>query len=163
MNHETEPNTAHETGRLVIFTAAALLVLAAMAGCQKIDRQDEMFEMPDEQPAMMSIAHRQAVLGAVSDSTLHEMHFNRGQLSSLGQEKLVMMLDDPEAIEDAPVLVFVAAADPEGVRREAVAAHLRELGIADERIRIESGLNPDSHGPAVSPIGPTPITATATE
>ena len=131
--------------RLLACTAVGLVVV--LSGCQQDEDQaakqhGEIFPGPYEPrtPAVYADAH--AAAGARTDSTLRSYHFDKGELNSLGREKLDQMVRDDDACD--PLVVYVDARGESGLRDEwenAVAEHLKVRGLTDEQISFKSGPN----------------------
>lgn len=94
----------------------------------------------------------QAATGAREDGTLHAAHFDGGNLNSLGQQKLALMVRDEDA--SGPLVVYLdlapTAATPRA--RQAVVDFLKSQGLPEAQIRVEDGPNPALTSPAARSI-----------
>ena len=131
---------------------SALLV----AGCHHDtdpppDRTDPFAGEPAVRQAQQ-FAVAQAATGAREDGTLRAAHFDGGNLNSLGQQKLALMVRDEDA--SGPVVVYLdlpaGAAAPKA--RQAVVEYLKSQGMAEAQIRVQDGPNPAVTSPAARSI-----------
>jgi hypothetical protein len=128
----------------VIWTAA-ILTLAGIGGCALDKSEPKDFIAPaDGHRKVNQFADAQAANGAKDDATLQPHHFTGAKLNSLGQDKLAMMVPD-DADDDVDVyLNLPASAVTTNARRDAVAAYLKGVGVADDHIKIHDGPNTGS-------------------
>jgi hypothetical protein len=125
-----------------------VIVLFILTGCQQAPvNHSEDFAADDKPKAMDRLLDSQAARGAAVDATLYADHFDGSQLNSLGTAKLDMMLKDGGSL---PMSVWMAVPEDDKMqmRRLAVAAYLKEKGVALDQIRFAAGPNPDTGSPA---------------
>jgi hypothetical protein len=104
----------------------------------------------------------QQASGSRADGTLRKQHFNGKELSSLGEQKLDLMLQDDDVNEPFTVYVNLPKEDAmTSARQEAVARYLKDKGLSAEQIKVELGENPDSFAPAAPSIAALSAPATA--
>lgn len=127
-----------------------------MAGCHHDtepppDRTDPFAGEPAVRPAQQ-FAAAQAATGAREDGTLRAAHFDAGNLNSLGQQKLALMVRDDDAAGPMVVYLDLPATAPAPRAREAVVEFLKSQGLAEAQIRVENGPNPAVTAPAARSI-----------
>src|SRR5688572_10394275 len=136
------------------FTVCGLLLIGA-TGCMDQHLDEAGGEFPaNAGHATKRFADVQVANGARHDGTLYASHFDGGHLNSLGMAKLDRMLESDEAL--TPVTVYVVAADKDDVtsgRKTAVTMYLKDAGLRDEQIAIETGSNPAAWGPSAPRLG----------
>jgi hypothetical protein len=135
--------------RVVSTIAFGAAVTLTAAGCQHRDRvAGEDFRPDSELRAVQHFEQAQAAAGARADGTLRGYHFDCTDLNSLGQEKLGLMLKDDDSCSPIVVYLDVPADDSMDARQEAIAAYLKDHGVAANQFRVEKGANPNSFSPA---------------
>src|SRR4051812_25742266 len=95
---------------------AGLIVAGAVVGCEQHKEPDtrvhgQSFRPEGEERATQKFIATQTSAGARTDATLRAYHFDCGDLNSLGQEKLDLMLRDDDAC--APLVLYVDVAQDE--------------------------------------------------
>jgi len=144
--------------RTIPMLVAALL---CAAGCQNQPREGEAavsrprgdeFRAEGQPTSVHRFAVVHGAAGARNDATLHPHHFDRGQLNSLGQEKLALMLRDDDACDPLVVFLDVPADGAMASRQESVRVFLRDRGLMDSQIRLQPGPNPATTAPAAPAI-----------
>ena len=126
---------------------AAVGVVVVLAGCQQDEGQaakqhGEVFPGPYETRTPAKFADAHSAAGARTDSTLRSYHFDKGELNSLGREKLDLMVKDDDACD--PLVVYLDARGASNLRgqwQDAVAEHLTSRGLTDDQISFKSGAN----------------------
>lgn len=127
--------------------AAALLML--VAGCQenkpagKSYGTDDFFPTAGPHRSTSQFKQVQAASGARADSTLRDVHFDGGEINSLGRSKLELMLVDDQPISQLKVYVVGDETDL-AARRASVATFLGDKGLTGSQIAIVDGENPGS-------------------
>jgi hypothetical protein len=161
---------------MMAWTAAALVVLGA-GGCGSsnhkatTERSDararsDIFQQDPNGERVTRFNEIQAANGARNDAMLYPAHFDGARLNSLGQSKVLLMLQDSESKEPATVhLVNCGQGDLLAQRKASVQAYLQaEVGpnkltfhpAAPELLRFNktespaAGEQPGSHSTAAS-------------
>jgi len=126
---------------LKTITATAVLT-AAVGGCAPPENGKPFF--PDDQPrSFRAVLNAQAANGAAEDATLYPRHFDAGQLSDLGKDKLYRIAEARHVtIAAVPVYLNLPGADATAERKDAVVAYLQAAGLPDDRIVLKVGPNP---------------------
>src|SRR5438270_3508463 len=101
--------------RAILIAGSSMLIALLSSGCEQ-DRQQrqamgEFFPQPGEVRDVQRIERVQEASGARADATLQPAHFDKGELNSLGREKLLLMLDDDDANNPVTVYLNVPAED----------------------------------------------------
>jgi uncharacterized membrane protein YgcG len=126
-----------------------IFILIVLAGCrqQAPVNHSEDFTSDDQPKAIDRLLDAQAARGAASDATLYDVHFDGAQLNSLGTAKLDLMVKDGGAL---PLAVWMAVSEDDKMqmRRLAVAAYLKDKGVALDQVRFAIGPNPATGSPA---------------
>jgi hypothetical protein len=139
-------------------TIAIAAVLAFAAGCQHDENKSpnqhgEDFVPNDTMRASQKFMLAQQASGSRHDATLHAQHFNGKELSSLGEQKLDLMMQDDDVNEPFTVYLNLPKADATTTaRQESVTRYLKDKGLCDEQLKIEIGENPDSYSPTAPSI-----------
>ncbi len=135
---------------LSLLTGAAFLTLAA--GCQNsTQKHGDEFADDAEIHDLNRLNDAQAARAAREDGTLRSYHFNGAELNTLGEDRLDLMLRDAGAYVPLVVYLDVPASDLPGTR-QSVTNYLRERGVREDQITLETGPNPHVSSHAV----PTP-------
>lgn len=136
--------------------AAGVAALALVGGCQS-DRVDvvshgEEFPSDDSVRYVHETQDLEAANAARADGTLRAYHFDRGELNSLGEDRLNLMLRNGDSTNPMVVYLDVPSDDLDNTRRQqAVLAYLKDHGLTDEQIQFKAGPNPNVNSP-VAPI-----------
>lgn len=131
---------------------AGAAVLALAGGCQDSGTPANNDAFPSARQAHREVyqfADQQAANGARQDATLRDYHFDGGKLNSLGEERLDLMLSNGD--DCSPLVVYLDLPDQDSstaARQDAVTAYLKQRGLRDDQIKLESGPNPASTTPA---------------
>ena len=130
--------------------AVALIVLPGCHHDNAPDRADAFASEPAIPPARQFVT-AQAATGARDDAMLRAMHFDGGQLNSLGRQKLDLMTQDPDGLQNIVVYLDLP---PDAVQqaRQAVSDFMKSVGMRDGQFRIEEGPNPSATAPAARAI-----------
>jgi uncharacterized membrane protein YgcG len=139
------------THRALLICGAVGAISLCSAGC-KCDHKKQpdnnmagFFAPADATHDVQRIAHVQAASGARADATLEPYHFDKGELNSLGREKLSLMLDDDAANNPMTIYLNVPTDDEfKAARQDAVVAYLKEQGLEETQVSFKQGTNPDS-------------------
>lgn len=134
------------------------LLVAALAGCQHHETNNdvrvrgEAFRPEGEERTVAKFVTVQTAAGARTDATLRPYHFDCGDLNSLGQEKLDLMLRDDDAC--APLVLYVDVPQDESTnaRHDSIKVYLKDRGLTDAQIKLVEGSNPKNLNPAAPGI-----------
>jgi hypothetical protein len=151
-------NDVKRLGWRLAWGSAALAALPAAVGCQgkaaddepKYATEGEKFSPDDEPRHVHRVLDAAAAAGARYDATLRGCHFDAGNpaaLNSLGEEKLVLMLADDDAL---PLVVYidVPADDLADARKAAVQTFLTDCKLKPDQAKVVVGRNDKTYGPA---------------
>ena len=135
--------TTTNYGRALVAGVVVALGVVAAAGCSQGNHPvaGESFRPEGEVRSVHQFADAQAAAGARADATLRAVHFDRGDLNSLGQEKLDLMLGDDDACTPLVVRIDVADDAMADARRDAVRVYLKDRGVSDDQVKLETGPN----------------------
>jgi hypothetical protein len=125
-----------------------LFATALIAGChsQPIAHGEDFYTDKDE-TAVGKLAKAQCSVGAKQDGMLYDQHFHGGDLNSLGQVKLNLIVKGTPAGD--PVYVYLNMPhDQVAARQSAVSAYLKTAGIPDTKVIV-------AEGPQTNPTTPT--------
>jgi hypothetical protein len=129
---------------------------ATLTGCHHNNppspNRADAFASDPAVPSVQQIVTAQTATGARDDGTLRSMHFDGGQLNSLGRQKLDLMARDEDASSRILVYLDLPTDAPVKRARGAVTDFLKSLGVADAQIQIEDGPNPSATAPASKSI-----------
>jgi hypothetical protein len=120
----------------------SLVGLVSLMGCRPDNPAVHGEDFPNEDMVnpVTKMAETQAYAGARSDATLYPIHFDCGKLNSLGEAKLDRMMHDDETC--TPMVVHLNSADDlADARGKSVTIYLKDKGLKDNQIKIESGIN----------------------
>ena len=137
----------------------SLVGLLSMVGCRanNPDVHGEDFPVEEMVNPVTKIADTQSYAGARSDATLYPMHFDCGKLNSLGEAKLDRMMHDDESC--TPMIVHLTGADDMAdARGKSVTIYLKDKGLKDNQIKIESGVNTATNHPVAPSVERLPLT-----
>jgi len=129
---------------IISLTAGVLL----LAGCDSDPFAHTQMKSDTEVRETRTIEHTQMEAGARDDATLYPPHFDGPLLSSLGTNKLDLMLRDSHRRD--PFVVYIAG-PKELAHDRAMAVNtylLRRGGLKQDQIKLQEGPNPDSYSPA---------------
>jgi hypothetical protein len=141
--------------RWILGMAAGVSIVAATAGCGGDGRPGESYPTGDQTSSVQRIEQVQTNRATREDATLHAYHFEGNQLNTLGQARLDQMIADGEVASNLVVYLDLPADADQAQRQQAVNLYLKDRGLRDEQIRLESGANPNS-AYAVTPTLPQP-------
>ena len=75
-------------------------------------------------------------------------HFDKGELNSLGREKLSLMIDDDDANNPLVIYLNVPADDEfKAARQDSIIAYLKEQGLEEKQVSFKEGANPANESP----------------
>ena len=139
--------TTHKKLQWIVGLAAGMGMLAMAAGCQNQDKpltvRGEDFPTDEFPRQAHQFADQQAANGARADATLRPMHFDGGRLNSLGEERLDLMIRNGD--DCSPLILYLdLPQEDENIDhcRQSAVAYLRQRGLAEDQIKVESGPNP---------------------
>ena len=127
-----------------------LVAVSLLGGChQKRDGRvsGSDFRPEGEPRAIHRFAEAQTAAGARTDATLRAYDFDCGDLNSLGQQKLDLMLKDDDACSPLVVYLDVAPGATYDPRQESVRVYLKDRGLLDTQIKLVAGPNTNNLGP----------------
>jgi hypothetical protein len=121
-------------------TAAGLLAAAVLSGCGY--NHDENFAGDTAPTSIGRISQAQSAAGAKEDAMLYDMHFHGSELTSLGEGKLDLIAKGTPAGD--PVTIYMNMPhDQIADRQLAVTTYLKNAGIAEGKIIVAEGPNPN--------------------
>lgn len=141
-------NKKQIVAKWIVGLMAGGMAVAMTPGCQSHCctpiAHGEDFAAPGTPTSVGRLSQSQAAAGAKEDGTLGTQHFAQGQLNSLGQVKLDLILKGSPA--NAPVVVYLdlpksAAKDSQGSCKEAVTNYLETAGVPLAQIQVVDGPN----------------------
>ncbi|HEY0007402.1 MAG TPA: hypothetical protein VGB55_01655 [Tepidisphaeraceae bacterium] len=130
------------------------LVAVAAIGCKSETNSFAMNDQfqPDNEPRQVhNIFHQQAAIGNREDGQLYAVHFNEGELNSLGRAKLDSMTRPGDA-RKMHVYLDVPKDSTYGPREAAVISYLSEKGLASNSYNLTAGANPNLSAPAAQSL-----------
>lgn len=147
------------TKRFARLAAVGTIGLCLAAGCRNeqqeaepgtsTSRELDAFPIVDHRPAVARIMNAQAIVGARKDATLRAADFKGTQLSSLGRQKLEMMLHREPG--DRPQMIYIDLPEADtlsGERRRTVRRYIEEAGLDPQSVEIHAGPNVGNSHPA---------------
>ena len=140
--------------KAILIAGSCMLIALYSAGCewnytQQRQAMGEFFPPQGEIRDVERIERVQEASGARVDSMLYPAHFDKGELNSLGREKLSRMIDDDDA--NNPLVIWLnTPTDDEfkAARQDSVVAYLKEQGLEEKQIAFKDGYNPATNHPA---------------
>ena len=141
-----------------------MIIAIYSAGCewnytQQRQAMGEFFPPPGEVRDSQRIMRVQEASGARVDSMLYPAHFDKGELNSLGREKLSRMIDDDDANNPLVIWLDVPSDDEyKAARQDSVIAYLKEQGLEEKQIAFKEGYNPATNHPAEESLARMPKT-----
>jgi hypothetical protein len=116
---------------------------------QQRQAMGEFFPAQGEVRDVQRIERVQAASGARADATLSKAHFDKGELNSLGRQKLSLMIDDDDANNPLVIYLNVPADDEfKAPRQDSVIAYLKDQGLEEKQVSFREGPNPATNHPA---------------
>jgi len=143
--------------KAILIAGSSMLIALLSSGCEQ-DRQQrqamgEFFPQPGEVRDVQRIERVQEASGARADATLQPAHFDKGELNSLGREKLLLMLDDDDANNPVTVYLNVPAEDEfKAARQDSIIAYLKEQGLEEKQVSFRADSNPATNHPAADSL-----------
>ncbi len=139
--------------KAILLCGSCMLIALYAGGCAQDQQQKqamgEFFPQPGEVRDIYRMSRVQAASGARADSTLQPYHFDKGELNSLGREKLSLMIDDDDANNPLVVYLNVPADDEfKATRQDSVVAYLKEQGLEEKQVSFKEGVNTATDHPA---------------
>jgi hypothetical protein len=126
-----------------------LVVTALLAGCNSTAPKPidgKQFISEDQPTSVGRFAQAQSAAGAKEDGMLYDDNFHGGELNSLGQGKLSLIVKGTTAGD--PVFVYLNMPhDQVAARQTAVTAYLKSAGVAEDKIIVAEGPNPNLNTP----------------
>jgi hypothetical protein len=133
--------------KAILICGSSMIIAIYANGCKQSDAQKQadanFFTPPGQIRDVQRIEHAQMAAGAREDATLLAYHFDKGELNSLGREKLSLMLDDDTS--NNPMIIYLdipGADDFKAARQDAVVAYLKDQGLQESQISFRAGPNP---------------------
>ncbi len=133
---------------------AMVMVAALLAGC-KSEQKEPKAANPDFLPddanrTLWRALELQSAEGAAEDGNLYDCHFETAGLSSLGRDKLDLMV----RADRHPLVVYVEVLDSAAfnARQDAVTKFLTAAGMSSEDMLVKMGTNPDAKSTAAPNI-----------
>jgi len=155
---ETPMKTAIKTlGNIRQFaTVTGLVATALITGCSHNAAPKELrgtdFVADDAPTSIGKYNQAQAAAGAREDAMLYDQNFHGGELNSLGQGKLNLIVKGTTTGD--PVYVYLNMPhDQVAARQSAVTAYLKSTGVPEDRIIVAEGPNPNLHTPTAYHLG----------
>jgi len=159
LNPETESIMKHIKHRklmtkAILLAGSCMLIALYSGGCefnysQQRQAMGEFFPQQGEIRDVQRIERVQAASGARADATLYPAHFDKGELNSLGRQKLSLMIDDDDANNPLVIYLDVPADDEfKAARQDSVIAYLKDQGLEEKQVSFRAGANPATNHPA---------------
>jgi hypothetical protein len=139
--------------KLTYLLAGALVIL--ITGCSNKKREsDQNAFFPDwRSSSVRKLSQTQAANGARNDGMLYPRHFDGANLSTLGKQKLSLMLGDDAAANPLTVyLVNVGQGDLLNKRKQSIRDYLKDGLRPDESVEFVMGMNPNTLHPSAETI-----------
>src|SRR5881628_2030495 len=120
--------------KAILIAGSCMLIALYTTGCNTHDTQQrqamgEFFPPNGEIRDVQRIERVQAASGARADATLASAHFDKGELNSLGRQKLSLMIDDDDANNPLVIWLNVPADDEfKAARQDSIIAYLKDQG-----------------------------------
>src|SRR4051794_30377138 len=137
---------------------AGSCMLIALYGCnsgnewqdkQQRQAMGEFFPAGNEQRDVQRINRVSAAAGARADATLQPYHFDKGEVNSLGREKLSLMLDDDDTNNPITIYLNLPKDDEfKAPRQDSIIAYLKDQGLEEKQVSFKPGNNPGNYHPA---------------
>jgi hypothetical protein len=149
--------------KAILLAGSCMLIALYSAGCEgnytqkaimpHVEAMGDFFPPPGEVRDVDRIERVQAASGARADATLFPAHFDKGELNSLGRQKLSLMIDDDDSNNPLIVYLDVPADDQfKAARQDSVIAYLKDQGLEEQQISFREGPNPATNHPAQGDI-----------
>jgi hypothetical protein len=134
--------------KAILIAGSCMLIALFSGGCewnysQQRQAMGEFFPPQGEVRDVERVERVQAASGARVDSTLYPAHFDKGELNSLGRQKLSLMIDDDDANNPLVIYLDVPADDEfKAAKQDSVIAYLKDQGLEEKQISFRQGPNP---------------------
>ena len=137
-------------------TVTGLIATALLTGCHHTDAPKQIngteFVSEDQSTSIGKINQAQSAAGAKEDAMLYDHNFHGGDLNSLGQGKLDLIVKGTPTGD--PVYVYLNMPhDQVAGRQTAVTAYLKSAGVAEDKIIVAEGSNPNLSTPTAYNLG----------
>lgn len=140
--------------KMILIAGSCMLIALYTTGCewnynQQRQAMGEFFPPSGEMRDVQRIERVQEASGAREDATLEAYHFDKGEVNSLGRQKLSLMIDDDDANNPLVIWLNVAGNDEfKAARQDSVVAYLKDQGLEEKQISFREGPNPATFHPA---------------
>jgi hypothetical protein len=140
--------------KMILIAGSCMLIALYSSGCewnynQQRQAMGEFFPAGDEMRDVHRIERVQNASGAREDATLEPYHFDKGEVNSLGRQKLSLMIDDDDSNNPLVIYLNVPANDEfKAARQDSVVAYLKDQGLEEKQIAFKDGPNPATDHPA---------------
>ena len=140
--------------KMILIAGSCMLIALYTTGCewnynQQRQAMGEFFPPNGEMRDVQRIERVQNASGAREDATLEPYHFDKGEVNSLGRQKLSLMIDDDDANNPLVVYLNVPGNDEfKAARQDSVVAYLKDQGLEEKQISFKEGPNPATNHPA---------------
>src|SRR5438045_67888 len=140
--------------KMILIAGSCMLIALYTTGCewnynQQRQAMGEFFPPNGEMRDVQRIERVQNASGAREDGTLEPYHFDKGEVNSLGRQKLSLMIDDDDANNPLVVYLNVPGTDEfKAARQDSVVAYLKDQGLEEKQISFKEGPNPAANHPA---------------
>lgn len=131
------------------------LLIVLLTGCadKKRDAEQAAFFPDQRQSSVNCLAHTQSANGARDDGMLYPVHFDGNQLSSLGKQKLSLMVAAGAMAHPMKIYLVNDGKGKELKQRErAVRHYLKHKLRPGERIEFVEGTNPSTIHPSAEAL-----------
>jgi len=150
----------HRSGmrKAILLAGSSMLIALYTTGCNTVDTNPQVQAMNAFFPASGEVRDSQRVVrasaaaGARADATLQPYHFDKGELNSLGEQKLNLMLDDDDANNPIVIYMNLPADEFKSPRQDAVVAYLKSEGLETNQVSFKPAPNMNSGGLAQTGI-----------
>ena len=154
--------------RIAFLAGLSVILVGCKSEKNSLAWEDPFFPADHITPASKVMFDRQVANGAAADGMLFDVHFDGGELNSLGTSKLTAMITGKPA--HAPLKIFLNMPKDDGestARQAAVEKALNSAGMNKEQFAVAFGPNPrvlmpaDAGIRALAPAGaPAPVADT---
>jgi hypothetical protein len=140
--------------KMILIAGSCMLIALYSSGCewnynQQRQAMGEFFPPNGEMRDVQRIERVQEASGAREDATLEPYHFDKGEVNSLGRQKLSLMIDDDDANNPLVIYLNVSGNDEfKAARQDSVVAYLKDQGLEEKQISFREGPNPATNHPA---------------
>src|SRR5438045_4963511 len=154
--------------KMILIAGSCMLIALYTTGCewnynQQRQAMGEFFPPNGEMRDVQRIERVQNASGAREDATLQPYHFDKGEVNSLGREKLSLMLDDDDT--NNPITIYLNLPQDDefkAPRQDSIIAYLKDQGLEEKQVSFKPGNNPGNYHPAAEGLANYENTATGT-